>query len=859
VAKETVTIEINERGAREVKRKLEDVGRASTKTGGEVNFLKKALLGIGVGLLAREVFRLADSYANLRNRLRVVTDSEEQLNAVQSRLLSVSNQTRSSLEGNVELFSRLSIATKDLNVSQDRLLALTKSLNQAIALSGATSAEAQAGLIQLSQGLASGALRGDELRSVLEQLPVVGQTIAKGLKTTIGGLRQLGAEGKITAADVIQAFELMREELDQKFGKTVPTVSQRFQVLRNQVGIFVGQLDEGKGGTRLLGDAIELLGNNLETFAKVVLAGVLSKAILLVISQLKLLATVAKSNIAGLLLTGLVAAVSALATFSDQIKVSADGLTTLQDVGLALFDAVKDVFVDLGKLAREFFTALFPQVQGMSSSFLSAFGSILEFAVLTFDNVVKTATGAAAALAVVFGNIPELVGSAAVKTVNVVIDLLNFLFRKVVGTINELRASLEELSGAIPGFRAVFEAIPIPQLENIKDPFVNVFSETGEAAGEAFVAGFEKEAVGERLLRRIRERSAERRAAESQGAAPEQGPVVPAGAGERVRNIVQERVAIDELNKKLAEERDLAKLSNFERQIATELRERELELAKSGVDLKSTENAELRASIEGQIREIAISKERQQLLEEGSLSQDQYNLRLDVLNKRLVEGRINQAQFNEEIRKLNEALGRTPGFLDTIKNKFLEVDTSAHALASSVGDVLVGAIDQLSGAIADLAISGFQDFESFKEALSDILRSIGREILKLVIQFIILRTIQAALGGAGGATQSITDTAGPGSGFTGSSGIALRASGGPAPRGEPMVVGERGPEFFVPQESGSIVPAGKAAGGAEVNLTVVNVTDPNEVRAALSTAEGEQVILNILQKNRKQVQAIAGG
>ena len=190
MATERLIIEINEKGARVVKRNIGGIGQASRGAEGSVQLLRRALGLLGGALVVQQIGRIADSFTNLQNRLRIVTDGQAELNAVTKELIGVSNRTRSSLETNAELFNRLSLSTKELGLSQRDVLNLTESLNQAVILSGASATEAQAGLIQLSQGLASGALRGDELRSVLEQLPVVSDVIAKQLGITRGELQR---------------------------------------------------------------------------------------------------------------------------------------------------------------------------------------------------------------------------------------------------------------------------------------------------------------------------------------------------------------------------------------------------------------------------------------------------------------------------------------------------------------------------------------------------------------------------------------------------------------------------------------------------------------------------------------------
>jgi tape measure domain-containing protein len=209
--------------------------------------LKNKLGAIVAGLGVREIIRTVDSYTVLQNRLRAVTDSQEELVRVQERLFKVSRDTRSSVEANVELFSRLALSSRELGVSESELINFTQSLNQAIKLSGATATEAQAGLIQLSQGMASGALRGDELRSVLEQLPAVADVIAKSLGVTRGQLREMGSQGQITAEVILKAFREARGELADRFGSTLPTIAEGFQQIRNEAIRLAGELSKTTG------------------------------------------------------------------------------------------------------------------------------------------------------------------------------------------------------------------------------------------------------------------------------------------------------------------------------------------------------------------------------------------------------------------------------------------------------------------------------------------------------------------------------------------------------------------------------------------------------------------------------------
>lgn len=254
---ETINIIVREDGSRVVKRNLDEVGGAADKAGSLITRFKGLLAGIAGGVVVNQLKQLADQYTNIQNRLRLTTTDQANLNAVFNELQNVSTRTRSSLEANVELYSRMSQAAKDLGLSQSDVLQFTESLNQAIKISGATAGEAEAGIRQLSQGLASGALRGDELNSVLENLPAVADVIAKSLGVTRGELRQMGADGKITADTIVTAFAEARTELADKFAKTAPTAAEGFVLLKNQLIETIGELDKAVGGSSTLGAALQ--------------------------------------------------------------------------------------------------------------------------------------------------------------------------------------------------------------------------------------------------------------------------------------------------------------------------------------------------------------------------------------------------------------------------------------------------------------------------------------------------------------------------------------------------------------------------------------------------------------------------
>jgi len=267
MAFENFQVVVTEKGTKIVRTKLESIGKAGKQAQGGVKLLNTALGTLALTAVVGGLVRMVDTYTNLQNRMKLVTKGTKDLNNVTEQLFQISKDTRTSYESSATLFSRVSLAVDGLGVSQQRVLGFTKSLNQAVILSGASAIESNAAIIQLSQGLASGALRGDEFRSVMEQLPLVGKTIQESLGITQDQLRAMAKAGEISSLVIIQAFEKANETLTQQFAQTVPTISQSFTVLSSEVMRFVGQLNEASGIGATFSNALLFLANNVGVLA----------------------------------------------------------------------------------------------------------------------------------------------------------------------------------------------------------------------------------------------------------------------------------------------------------------------------------------------------------------------------------------------------------------------------------------------------------------------------------------------------------------------------------------------------------------------------------------------------------------
>lgn len=225
----------------------------------------------------------ADEWTNLNNRLRLVTQGQAQFAAAQADVIRIAGAARQPLGATAELYQRIAMNQEALGLSGSDLARVVETISKTMVISGTSAAGADAALVQLGQAFASGTLRGEELNSVLEQAPALAQAIAKGLNVPIGKLRELGAAGKLSSQQVINALQSQAGAVDDAFGKMDSTVGQAMTLFNNNLQVMIGRADEATGASKALAAGIGALGSNLEMVAvagAAVASGPLLKALL---------------------------------------------------------------------------------------------------------------------------------------------------------------------------------------------------------------------------------------------------------------------------------------------------------------------------------------------------------------------------------------------------------------------------------------------------------------------------------------------------------------------------------------------------------------------------------------------------
>lgn len=271
MATNTLHIRVRSDGTRVVAKDIKSVGEAANVASRQIFLMRRAITTLVAAIGVRAGFRLIEEFTELNNKIKTVTSSTRELIDVRKKLLAISNDSRSSMGSIVQLYTRTTRAVKSLGLSEADRLKFTSLLAKESVIGGATTIEADNAIRQLTQGMGAAGLKGEELRSVLEQLPTVAQRIADFLGVAQGELRKLGEEGKLTGEVVVQAMLAAESSIEQAFGETLATVSGSFEVFKNQLREFVGEVDEITGGSRALAGALKLVGDNLALIASILL------------------------------------------------------------------------------------------------------------------------------------------------------------------------------------------------------------------------------------------------------------------------------------------------------------------------------------------------------------------------------------------------------------------------------------------------------------------------------------------------------------------------------------------------------------------------------------------------------------
>ena len=255
-------------GQKKIDQSLQQTSGRMDAFQGKVTAVASAVGVLGAALAAVRVAKMADELRLLEVRVQVAAGGMKEAATAMQELEAISKRTGTSIAANAEMFTRLNVSMKAMGGTQAQTLALTETLAQAIRVSGASTVEAKAAMLQFGQALGSGKLQGDELRSLMESTPYLMRQMADAIGVPVGALKKLGEEGKLTSDVVATAMLKASSQIQQDFAKFPQTFDSAITVLEDAAMRANKRLDEMSGASAALTGVTKGLSDAVDELAR---------------------------------------------------------------------------------------------------------------------------------------------------------------------------------------------------------------------------------------------------------------------------------------------------------------------------------------------------------------------------------------------------------------------------------------------------------------------------------------------------------------------------------------------------------------------------------------------------------------
>jgi len=254
----------------QVRRATGDMASAAESAG---RMIRNVFGGLTLGYAVREFIQVADAMSSLDSRLKLATKSQAEYEQAQKDVYRISQTNKVGLQETTTLYARMADPIRKLGGDTRTTATITEAFGAALRISGATTAEAGSATIQFSQAMASGVLRGEEFNSVSEAAPRVMQALESALGKTRKELREMAAQGKLTADVVGNALIVEFVKLKEEAATMPMTVGAAMQLLRNDIAKMVSAFNTSVPVTRTLAEAIQFVSENLATLGGLFVTG----------------------------------------------------------------------------------------------------------------------------------------------------------------------------------------------------------------------------------------------------------------------------------------------------------------------------------------------------------------------------------------------------------------------------------------------------------------------------------------------------------------------------------------------------------------------------------------------------------
>ena len=250
-----------------------EMGRIESSTHAVNSMLKQLATTAAATFTVSQVVNYADSYTGMVNKLKLVTTTQTELKRAMDDTNKIALGTASDWAGVVDVYTKFQKISDRLGLSQKEVARITETVTKSVSMSGASADEAQRSLIQFSQGLSLGVLRGQDLNSVMQQTPGLTDAIAKGMGVSSDKLKQMGADNVLTTESVVTALKKVADSVDEEYAKTATTVASSFNLIKTESIRMIGEFDSATGASAKFVTGMTLLAENMETVTNTLMIG----------------------------------------------------------------------------------------------------------------------------------------------------------------------------------------------------------------------------------------------------------------------------------------------------------------------------------------------------------------------------------------------------------------------------------------------------------------------------------------------------------------------------------------------------------------------------------------------------------
>ena len=742
------------------------------------NAVAAPLAGLGAALSVREITRYADAWTQARNVIAAAAQSA----GVQARSLEElkvgADNARQSLETYAGLYANLIRSASGVAKSEEEIALATNLVAKAMKAGGAGVQEQQAAIQQLGQALSSGVLQGDELRSLRENAPVLADAIAKEFQVTIGELKKLGEDGKLTSDRVFRAIINAQAGIEAQFGKTNQTIADGLTKLGNAVTEFVGRLFETTGATSAINTMLGAIAGSIDGIA----AAAAAAGALILSSYVPALTRMAAAGAVAIATNPFLAIAAAIGTaafaltsFGDDFTVIQGDMATFGDYARTIWGGISDGVVTAASAIIDGFGGAIDFMIEAIGGIPMTWADVGEFLQAEINREIGLVVGFADATVAAFKGIGPAVAEGIAGAIDVVITMVERMSNAVIGGVNQIIGALNSVSSFTGQTFSTLGEVTIPRI-------------TGELAGsiqrmessvsDAFNNAIQRDYVGEALggIRQAAETGAFTRKIEA--ALNDPGPIPTTGYGSGLGAPSAAGGGGGGKGKKGAK----PKQDELEKEIE--------QIQKRTAALQAETAAQ--AGINPLVDDYGYAVEKARAYQELETAAKEAGIPVtDALKTKMLELSDAYAQAVVASAQLGESQ-------DEIRQRAEDMrDATRDASQGIVEDLLAG--------------------KSAADAFAGALGKIGDRLLNMAFdQAFGKGGIFGGVGSGGGFLNALSGLFG-----------GFRAGGGPVRAGRAYVVGEKRPELFVPGQSGHIVPSipkavmsPRGATGLDIGLAV---------------------------------------